>query len=184
MLRLHSRREARNESGQITAMLVLFSICLLLAIIAVTDISGSYLRRQAAASLADGAALAASDSAVAAGVYRRADTGYVDPDPAAAAAAAQSYLRRAGAYAEYPGLEVRVTVAGHTVTVRLAMPYRLPVTDAGCARHRDHSRQRGGGGADLLSSGRRQTPGGVQPSVLHISADWRRWCNTSARLVP
>jgi Putative Flp pilus-assembly TadE/G-like len=131
MLRVGSRLAARTESGQITAMLVLFSICLLLAIIAVTDISGSYLRRQAAASLADGAALAASDSAVAAGVYHRADTGYVDPDPTAATAAVQTYLRRAGAYAEYPGLEVRVLVVGHTVTVRLAMPYRLPVTMPG-----------------------------------------------------
>lgn len=131
MPRLRSRVTARTEAGQITAMLVVFSICLLLAIIAVTDISGSYLRRQAAASLADGAALAASDSAVASGVYRRADTGYVDPDPAAATAAVRSYLRRAGAYAEYPGLEVRVLVAGHTVTVYLAMPYRLPVTVPG-----------------------------------------------------
>jgi Putative Flp pilus-assembly TadE/G-like len=124
-------RRPRTDSGQITAMLVLFTICVLLAVIAVTDISGSYLRRQAAASLADGAALAASDSAVAAGVYRRADTGYVDADPAAAAAAVRAYLRRAGAYAQYPGLDVQVVVAGHTVTVRLAMPYQLPVTMPG-----------------------------------------------------
>jgi Putative Flp pilus-assembly TadE/G-like len=64
------RLHGRCESGQITAMLVLLGICLLLAIIAVIDISGSYLRRQAVASLADGAALSASDSAVAAGIYR------------------------------------------------------------------------------------------------------------------
>jgi hypothetical protein len=124
-------RRSRTESGQITAMLVLFSICVLLAVIAVTDISGSYLRRQTASSLADGAALAASDAAVATGVYHRADSGYVDADPAAASAAVESYLRRTGAYADYPGLDVRVMVSGHTVTVRLAMPYRLPVTMPG-----------------------------------------------------
>jgi putative Flp pilus-assembly TadE/G-like protein len=128
----HSRRvRARTDSGQITAMLVLLGICLLLAIIAVTDISGSYLRRQSAASLADGAALSASDSAVAAGVYSRADAGYVDIDPAAASAAVRAYLQRVGAFAEYPGLDVQVRVDGHVVKVLLSMPYELPVTMPG-----------------------------------------------------
>jgi hypothetical protein len=126
-------RAARTEAGQITAMLVLFSVCLLLAVVAVTDISGSYLRRQAAASLADGAALSASDSAVAAGVYRRSDAGFVDLDPRAASAAVEDYLTRSGAYWKYPGLDVRVVVTGHVVTVYLAMPYRLPVPMPGVA---------------------------------------------------
>jgi hypothetical protein len=116
-----------DEDGQITAMLVLFSICLLLAIIAVTDISGSYLRRQAAMSLADGAALAASDAAASTGVYGPDQDGFVVIDPDAASAAVEAYLRSSGAYDEYPGLEVRVIVVGHTVKVYLSMPYQLPV---------------------------------------------------------
>jgi Putative Flp pilus-assembly TadE/G-like len=124
----------RTESGQITAMLVLLGICLLLAVVAVTDISGSYLRRQSAASLADGAALSASDSAVAAGVYSRADAGYVDIDPDAASAAVRTYLQRVGAFGEYPGLDVEVRVDGHVVTVLLSMPYNLPITMPGVPR--------------------------------------------------
>jgi hypothetical protein len=122
---------AHGEDGQITAMLVLLSICLLLAIIAVTDISGSYLRRQAVSSLADGAALSASDSAVASGIYRGSDVGFVDIDPAAATAAVEEYLLRSGAFARYPGIDARVVVDGHVVTVYLTTPYRLPVAMPG-----------------------------------------------------
>jgi hypothetical protein len=114
-------------------MLVLFSICLLMTVIAVTDISGSYLRRQAMASLADGAALSASDSAVASGIYRRPDVGYVDIDPAAASAAVQQYLLQAGAFRQYPGLDAKVVVDGHVVKVYLTTAYRLPVPMPGVA---------------------------------------------------
>lgn len=125
------RDRVRSDTGQITALLVLFSICLLLAIIAVTDISGSYLRRQAAASLADAAALSASDAAVAGGVYRGGDPGYVVIDAAAASAAVDTFLKSSGAYADYPGLDVVVFVERHTVHVSLSMPYRLPVAMPG-----------------------------------------------------
>jgi hypothetical protein len=128
--RTHQSR-TRAEDGQITAMLVLLSICLLLAIMAVTDISGSYLRRQAVSSLADGAALSASDSAVASGIYRGSDVGFVDLDPAAASAAVHEYLHRCGAFTRYPGLDARVVVDGHVVTVYLTTPYRLPVAMPG-----------------------------------------------------
>ena len=121
----------RDQRGQITAMLVLFTICLLLAVIAVTDISASYLRRQAATSLADGAALAASDSAAAPNVYTGSSDEYVVLDAHAAGAAVDDYLRTSGAYDAYPGLTADVNVTGHTVHVALSMPYRLPVTMPG-----------------------------------------------------
>lgn len=124
----------RNEQGQITAMLVLFTVCLLLAIIAVTDVSAAYLRRQAATSLADGAALAASNGAAAAGVYDDANDEFVTIGQAAAQAAVDSYLANTGAYAKYPGLRVVVEVQGHTVTVSLSMPFELPVPVPGVAR--------------------------------------------------
>ena len=124
----------RSERGQITAMLVLFAICLLLAVTAVTDVSAAYLRRQAATSLADGAALAASDGAAAAGVYGGADDDFVTISQPAAEAAVDSYLRDTGAYSQYPGLQVAVQVVGHTVSVSLAMPYQLPVPVPGAYR--------------------------------------------------
>jgi hypothetical protein len=128
------RKPGHDERGQIAAMLVLFSVCLLLAIIAVTDLSASYLRRQAAMSLADGAALAASNGAAAASVYGGQTDEYVVIDQPAAQAAVATYLRETGAYATYPGLQVEVSADGHTVTVSLSMPYSLPVPVPGVAR--------------------------------------------------
>jgi len=121
------RRRARADHGQVTAMLVLFAVCVLLAVIAVTDISASYLRRQATTSLADGAALAATEAAAASSVYSSPDDRYVAIDPAAAQAAVDTYLRDTGAYAAYPGLRASVVVDGFTVRVALTMPYELPV---------------------------------------------------------
>ena len=115
-----------DEAGQITAMLVIFSLCLLIAVSAVTDIAASYLRRQAVTSLADGAALAASDAAAAASVY---DGGgdYVPIDQTAATAAVGAYLTSIDAYTRYPGLSAQVVVDGYTVRVSLTMPYQLPI---------------------------------------------------------
>lgn len=128
---MRTRRHAPDEAGQITVMVVLFAVCVLLAVIAVTDISASYLRRQAATSLADGAALAATEGAVAASVYGSGDQGYVAIDQAAAEAAVDRYLSDTGSYAAYPGLHAEVAVVGDTVRVTLTMPFELPVSMPG-----------------------------------------------------
>ena len=128
-----TRRHARTERGQITAMLVLFAICLLMAVSAVIDVSAAYLRRQSATSLADGAALAATEAAAASSIYGSDDDGYVALDPAAAYAAVDAYLTETGAYEHYPGLRVGVTVDGHAVRVSLDMPFELPVSMPGVA---------------------------------------------------
>ncbi len=122
-----SGRRRKDERGQITAMLIIFAVCLLLAISAVTNIAGSYLRRQAATSLADGAALSASDAAAAGGVYGPPGA-YVVIDQAAAASAVEAYLRQTGAHGTYPGLRAEIVVDDNTVVVYLSMPYALPVT--------------------------------------------------------
>jgi len=123
-----SRRRRGQETGQITGMLVIFAVCLLLAISAVTNIAASYLRRQAATSLADGAALSASDGAAAAGVYGSLDDTHVTIDEAAATAAVEAYLQQVGAHTTYPGLEADVIVDGPAVFVYLSMPFELPVS--------------------------------------------------------
>ena len=130
-----SRRLARRrtEAGQVTAMLVIFSICLLLAIVAVTDVSASYLRRQSATLSGRRAALAATEAAAAGGIYTNADD-FVAIDESAAEAAVARYLREVGAYAAYPGLATEVDVDGHVVSVALVMPYRLPVPVPGVNR--------------------------------------------------
>jgi uncharacterized membrane protein len=118
---------ARNERGQVTIMIVTFVICLGLGISAVTDIAAAYLRRQAATSLADGAALSASDAAAAVAVYGEADDEFVAIDEPAAREAVSAYLRSIDAYAAYPGLHVDVSVDHYRITVVLTMPYELPV---------------------------------------------------------
>lgn len=121
-------RRRAEERGQITAMLVIFALCLLLVISAVTNIAAAYLRRQAATSLADGAALAASEAAATAGVHGSPDATYVAIDQGAATAAVEAYLRQTGAHDSYPGLESHVVVDAHTVVVSLSMPFELPVS--------------------------------------------------------
>jgi hypothetical protein len=123
------RREdaGRRQDGVITAMLLIFAICLLLTVIAVTDLSAAYLRRQGAMSLADGAALAATGAAAAGSIYHHRESQYVPINQAAAAAAVRRYLTTTGAYGDYPGLRSRVEVVGHRVLVFLTMPYRLPI---------------------------------------------------------
>lgn len=125
--RSHLGRRERGEPGIITGMLVIFAICLLLTIIAVTDLSAAYLRRQAAMSLADGASLAATGAAAAGSIYHNGDGHYVPINRAAAAAAVRRYLVTTGAYGDYPGLRSHVQVVGHRVVVLLTMPYRLPI---------------------------------------------------------
>lgn len=120
-------RVGGDEAGQITAMLVIFCLCLLLTIIAVTDLSAAYLRRENAISLADGASLAATEAAAAGGIYSDPDATFVPIDRAGAAAAVQEYLLTTGAFGDYPGLRADVTVVGQRVVVALTMPYRLPI---------------------------------------------------------
>jgi hypothetical protein len=123
-----------GETGQITAMLVIFAVILLLAIAAVTDISASYLRRQAVTNLADGAALAATDAAAAAAVYADPEAEFVTIDPTAAQQAVEQYLTAIGAYDDYPGLTARVWVDGYAVRVALTVPYDLPVPVPGVSQ--------------------------------------------------
>jgi hypothetical protein len=117
----------RDEGGTVTALLLAFGVCLVLMISAVIDISAAYLRRQAATSLADGAALSASDAAASVAVYGDSDDEYVAIDKAAARDAVTSYLRKVDAYAAYPHLNADVSVHDYTITVELTMPYELPI---------------------------------------------------------
>ncbi len=133
MTRLARHRRRREESGQVTVMVVLFSICVLLAVIAVTDVSASYLRRQAATSLADGAALAATEAAAASGIYGAEQDAFVPIEQQAAALAVEQYLRDTGSYSAYPGLRADVRVVADRVQVSLTMPYELPVPLPGVA---------------------------------------------------
>ena len=128
-------RRGRSEAGQATLMIVGLAAVLAMGVAVVTDASAAYLQRQGLDSLADGAALAGADLGAAGGdVY---DGGLGDGrlvvTQAEARAAVLDYLQRAGAYAKYPGLQVRVEAdsAAQSVRVRLTAPLHLPLTVPG-----------------------------------------------------
>jgi len=116
----------RDETGQLTVLIVVFALCLLMAIAGVTDISASFLRRQSMASLADGAALSATDGAAAAAVYGDPDASVVTLDEPAARVAVDLYLREVDAYRDFPGLRAQVSVIDNVLQVRLQHQYELP----------------------------------------------------------
>lgn len=125
---------SRDESGQMTIMIVGFALVLAMAVAVVTDASAAYLRRQGLDTLADGAALSAADAAASGeeAYGRGLDIQLVLTEPEAQQAVVD-YLVRVGAYHEFPGLapQVRVDRAAHRVTVSLTAPLRLPLTVPG-----------------------------------------------------
>lgn len=117
----------RDDSGQISVLLVGFLLVLGVLVAVVVDASAAYLHRQGLNSLADSAALAATDGVQGEQVYEGRLGELAQIDPVAAQAYAEQHLVAAGAYDRYPGLRVSITADGDTVTVRLAAPVELPL---------------------------------------------------------
>lgn len=116
----------RDQRGSATVMVLGFTAIVALVIATVVDASAAYLRHQSMTSLADAAALAAADAAIA----ERAYTG--GPVRAATArAAAAEYLARADASARFAGLTLAVAARGDRVVVTLRAPMRLPLAPPG-----------------------------------------------------
>jgi hypothetical protein len=123
---------AEGDEGSVTPLLLAFAVCLMLMVSAIVDLSGTYLRRQSTASLADGAALSASDAAAAAAVYGDQSEQYVPIDEESARRAVAAYLSETGAFARYPALRASVeVVGGRTIVVELRVPYDLPISVPG-----------------------------------------------------
>ncbi|MDP3890753.1 pilus assembly protein TadG-related protein [Nocardioides sp.] len=130
----HRRHRRRDERGQTTLFIVGFAVFLAMVVAVVVDVSAAYLQRQGLVTLADGAALSAAEggaegeSVYDGGLGRQARLGL---DQATATAVATDYLRRAGAWQEYPGLTAAVSLRGDRVVVRLRAPLDLPLTVPG-----------------------------------------------------
>ena len=119
----------RDDSGQVTLLIIGFAMILLMAVVVVIDASAAYLQRQGLASLADGAALHGADLG-SAGVYTEGlpeDRLLQEAD--SVRAAVHDYLRDSGAAGRYPGIQTSVVVdpAGRSVTVSLRAPLDLPL---------------------------------------------------------
>ncbi|WP_028659095.1 pilus assembly protein TadG-related protein [Nocardioides insulae] len=117
-----------DERGSATPLIVGFAMILLLLVAVVVDASAAYLQRSGLSSIADGAALAGTESVDVEDTY----VSGLSSDPrlvaAEAEAAVAAYLREVGARGSHPGLRVtRLEVTEDRVTVRISAPLRLPL---------------------------------------------------------
>jgi Flp pilus assembly protein TadG len=123
-------RRRRGEDGQMTVLIIGFTVIILLMIVVVTDISKVFLVRRDLDSTADGAVLAAANGLAA--VYAQPGAGgnaAIDPDQAARLTA--DYLNEVAASNRFDGLDWSVDVEGTTVTVRLTSTADLPFQPPG-----------------------------------------------------
>ncbi len=124
----------RDESGQVSLLIIVFAVVLLMAIAAVVDVTAAYLQRQALITIADGAALAGADagSANEQSLYADGigDATRLEQQRTAARTAVADFLRSTGAYGDHPGLTfgVHVDASRDSVVVTIRAPLDLPLT--------------------------------------------------------
>jgi hypothetical protein len=118
---------ARDDRGSITPLVIGFALLVAVLVAVVVDASAAYLRRQGLNSLADAAALAATDGLQGDAVYTHGLGERAEIDPAAARRYVEGYLRSSGAHGRYPGLTWSVTTSGTSVVVRVQAPLDLPL---------------------------------------------------------
>jgi hypothetical protein len=124
------RRSGADESGQLTVLIIGFTVLCLLVAATVMAVSAVHIESKKLLSAADGAAAAAADS------FTLADSATGDQPPAAVLGpervrgAVATYLARDGAHARFERLTVTAatgTPDGRTATVSLAAVARVPV---------------------------------------------------------
>jgi uncharacterized membrane protein len=120
-----------DERGQVTVLIIGFALVLLLAVGVTVDASTAYLEREALATLADGAALAAADQAQGTPAYDGGLGSTAPLDVRTARASVAEHLAVSGANRDHPGLVAAVEVVGDRVVVRLRAPLDLPLTVQG-----------------------------------------------------
>lgn len=120
----------RDERGSITPLIIGFAMVLVLLVAAVVDASAAFLRRQGMNSVADAAALAATDGLQGDQVYTHGLGERAVIDPAAARRFVADYVASSGVRQRYPGFSYSVSTTADTVVVqvrsRLDLPLRVP----------------------------------------------------------
>ncbi|MGZ4493629.1 MAG: Tad domain-containing protein [Nocardioides sp.] len=122
---------SRDERGQTAILIVGLALVAILMVGVVVDASAAYLRRQSLDSLADGAALAATDGVQGEQVYEGGLGETARIDPRAARGFVEDYLRATGAAARFPGMSYVVEADAERVVVRVSAPLVLPITPPG-----------------------------------------------------
>src|SRR3954452_24326799 len=123
-------RHRRGEEGQMTVLIVGFTVVILLMVVVVTDISKVFLVRRDLDATADGAVLAAANGLAA--IYAQPGDGQnAEIDPEEARRLTAEYLDAVGADATFPGLDWSAEVDGATVIVHLTSGVDLPFKPPG-----------------------------------------------------
>ena len=122
-----------DERGSIAPLIIGFALLVGVLVAVVVDASAAYLRRQGLNSLADAAALAATDGLQGDRVYTHGLEDRAEIDAAVARRYVEDYLRSAGAPARYPGLTWTVSTSATSVVVRVVAPLDLPLRVPGVA---------------------------------------------------
>ena len=123
----------RDDRGSITPLVIGFALVVAVMVAVVVDASAAYLRRQGLNSLADAAALAATDGLQGERVYTQGLGELAEIDAHAARRHVEEFLHSSGAVARYPGLTWTVTTSADTVLVRVRAPLDLPLRVPGVA---------------------------------------------------
>jgi hypothetical protein len=123
----------RTEQGSITPLVIGFALLVAVLVGVVVDASAAYLRRQGLDSVADAAALAATDGLQGDRVYTHGLDDLAEIDAVSARRYVDEYLRTSGALDRYPGLAWSVTASATTVLVRVRAPLVLPLRVPGVA---------------------------------------------------
>jgi hypothetical protein len=117
----------RSERGSIIPLVVGFAFLVAVLVAVVVDASAAYLRRQGLDSVADAAALAATDGLQGDRVYSHGLDDLAEIDAGTARRYVEEYLRASGVLARYPGLGWTVSTSATTVVVHVAAPLDLPL---------------------------------------------------------
>lgn len=117
----------RDESGTVSALIIGFTFIVAVLVAVVVDASAAYLKRQGLNSVADAAALAATDGLQGDQVYTSGLGERAEIDAAAARVYVAAYVDSSGVRERFPGLSYTVSTTANSVVVRVAAPMDLPL---------------------------------------------------------
>lgn len=123
----------REEAGSITPMVIGFMLIVAMLVAVVVDASAAFLQRQRLNSIADAAALAATDGLQGDQVYSHGLGELARIDAATAHHYAAAEVAASGAARDLPGLQLSVRAETNTVVVTVRAPLDLPLKVPGVA---------------------------------------------------
>lgn len=125
----------RDQSGQVSVLIIGFAVVVAMLVAVVVDASAAYLRRQGLNNVADAAALAATDGIQGDQVYTHGLGERAEIDAAAARGYVAAYFRSTRAAGRFPGLSYTVRTTANSVVVRVVAPLDLPLRVPGVGDH-------------------------------------------------